>query len=130
MLHELATQHPDAAARCVHWTFDQVLQILFSCAPAATVNSAAIHTDGIAARCEPGLANLVLSYLGIVEPQMRKAEHIHALLQVLGFSNPRQFFLGGDFLHMFKQVWSYVASVSFTSQEHTADILHPSNGLM
>ena len=129
VLHEFATKYPAAAARCVHWTFDQMLQVLFNCAPAANVNAEAMHTDGIAARCEPGLANYLSSYLGIVEPQMRKTEHVHALLQVLGFRNPRQYFLSGDFVHLFRQVWSYVASVSFTSQEACAENLHPAGGL-
>ena len=57
VLHEFATKYPAAAARCVHWTFDQMLQVLFNCAPAANVNADEMHTDGIAARCEPGLAN-------------------------------------------------------------------------
>ena len=60
---------------------------------------------------------------------MRKTEHVHALLQVLGFRNPRQYFLSGDFVHLFRQVWSYVASVSFTSQEACATHLSPSRGL-
>ena len=60
---------------------------------------------------------------------MRKTEHLHALLQVLGFRGPRQFFHNGDFVHLFRQVWSYVASVSFTSQEACALHLCPSQGL-
>ena len=65
VLHELATQYPAAAARCVHWTFDQVLQVLFNCAPAGNVKPDEMHTDGIAAHSEPGLANYLFSYLGI-----------------------------------------------------------------
>ena len=90
LLHEFASQYPAAAARCVHWTFDKVLQILFNCAPAANVNPSEVHTDGVAARCEPGLVSSLYSYLGIVEPQMRKTEHLHALLQVLGFHSIAQ----------------------------------------
>ena len=52
VLHEFASQYPVAAARCVHWTFDKVLQILFNCAPAANVSPSEMHTDGVAARCE------------------------------------------------------------------------------
>ena len=50
-----------------------------------------MHFDGTAARCEPGLISDVRSYLGIVEPQMRMTEHMHMLIQVLGFENPRDF---------------------------------------
>ena len=89
ILHEYAAQHPAAAARAVHWTFDHCLRILFNTAPAATVSASEIHTDGVAARCEAGLIGHVQSYMGIVEPQMRKTEHLHKLIQVLGFTHPR-----------------------------------------
>ena len=39
------------------------------------------------------------------------------LLQVLGFTNPRQLFASGNFRDIFRRVWSYFASVCFTSQE-------------
>ena len=129
-LHEFATQYPAAAARCVHWTFENTLEILFNCSPAANVRPAEMHTDGIFSRCDPGLVGHLSSFLGIVEPQMRQTEHLHALIQVLGFSNPRQYFKkSGNFLHRFREVWSYVANVTFTSQEAAALQLHPSKGL-
>ena len=94
-LHELAARRPDAAARCVHWTFNKVLQVLFNCAPAANVKPTQIHIDTIPARCEPGLAGYLGSYLSIVEPQQRFTEHMHACVQVHGFKDPRSFFKVG-----------------------------------
>ena len=73
--------------------------------------------DGIPARCEEGLLGHISAYMGIVEPQMRLTEHIHMLVHVLGFSSPRQLFDSGGFVNMFRRVWSYFASVCFTSQE-------------
>ena len=126
---KFAVQFPQVSARCVHWTFDQCLQILFNTAPSATLNPRKQHTDGVSSRCEPGLLGYIQSYLGIVEPQMRKTEHIHKLIQVLGFSHPRQFFKNGNFVDLFRRLWSYVASVSFTSQEACAVHIDETNGL-
>ena len=128
-LHTLATQRPDAAARCVHWTFERVLEVLFNCAPAANVKPREMHTDSIPARCEPGLVAYVASKLGIVEPQMRLTEHMHMLIQILGFTNPRQFFKDGAFVDQFRRIWSYVASVCFMSQEAAALQIDPVQGL-
>ena len=129
ILHEYVAQHPAAAARAVHWTFDHCLRILFNTAPAATVSASEIHTDGVAARCEAGLIGHIQSYMGIVEPKMRKTEHLDKLIQVLGFTHPRDFFESGDFAHLFRQIWSFVASVSFTSQEACASHIDPCHGL-
>ena len=69
------------------------------------------------ARCEPGLLAYIAGYLGIVEPQMRMTEHLHMMIQILGLSHPRQFFRSGHFVDLFRRVWSYFASICFTSQE-------------
>jgi len=118
--HELAVSWPGAAAQCVRWTFQHTLTMLFNAAPHANRKPFQQHIDGIAARCEPGLVGHLMAYLGIVEPQMRLTEHIHMLLQVLGFTNPRQLFPSGNFRDLFRRVWSYFASVCFTSQESFA----------
>ena len=117
-LHELATEWPGAAAQCVHETFTMTLQIIFNTSPPANPKKPhRLHADGVPARCEPGLISYVASYLGIVEPQMRYTEHIHMLMQVMGFTHPREFFKDGAFKERFREVWSYCASLDFTSQE-------------
>ena len=48
---------------------------------------------------------------------MRETEHIHMLVQLLGFSHPRELFEGKNFVEMFRRVWGYCASICFRSQE-------------
>ena len=115
--HELATTCPGAAAQCVHWTFRRTLTELFNVAEPANHKPKRQHVDGIPARCEPGLLGYVAGYLGIVEPQMRLTEHLHMLVQVLGFTSPQHLFAAGAFQDIFRRTWAYFASVCFTSQE-------------
>jgi len=116
-LHELATRWPAAAARCVHWTFQHTLQVLFNAAPPANAKPRMQHVDTIPACCEPGLLSYVAGYLGIVEPQMRLTEHLHMLIQILGFSHPKTYFKSDTFKDLFRRIWTYFASICFTSQE-------------
>ena len=109
--HELSATWPGAAAQCVHWTFRRTLTALFNVAEPANLKPQRQHVDGIPARCEPGLLGYVAGYLGIVEPQMRLTEHLHMLVQILGFTSPRQLFANGTFQDTFRRVWSYFASV-------------------
>lgn len=121
--HEFAVAHPAAAALCVHMTFRSTIELLFNCAPPANVKPESQHADGFPCRCEPGILNYIAGYLGIVEPQMRWTEHLHMLIQLLGFSHPRDFFQGGQFIETFRAVWSFVASIIFESQEAFAAYL-------
>ena len=105
--HEFAVRWPGAAAQCVHWTFEHTLTVLFNLAPPANRRPKQQHWDGIASRCEPGLLAYISSYLGIVEPQMRWTEHLHKLIQVLGFQDPKACFASGQFQDTFRRVWSY-----------------------
>jgi hypothetical protein len=116
-LHELAVECPDAAARCVHWTFENTIRYLFNCGPPANTKPKKQHMDTVPARCEPGTFAFISGYLGIVEPQMRFTEHLHMILQLLGFSHPREFFRSGEFVEMFRRVWQHFASFCFTSPE-------------
>ena len=54
---------------------------------------------------------------------MRETEHFHMLVQLLGFSHPRDFFEAGNFVDVFRRVWSFVASICFRSQEGFAAYL-------
>ena len=115
--HELAAQFPDAAARAVHDTFYHTLTILFNAAPPANVDPKAQHVDTIPCKLTPGILGYIAGYLGIVEPQMRLTEHLHMLVQSLGFQHPRSYFESADFCTLFRRVWSYFASVCFTAVE-------------
>ena len=79
-LHEAVASNPLAATRCFHWTVKLVLRTLFNC---RDVPGRAL--DGIAAHETPGIFGYVRSYMGVVEPQLRKALHVHALVHFLEF---------------------------------------------
>ena len=48
---------------------------------------------------------------------MRKALHLHMLIQLLGFSHPRDLFADGNFVERFRNMWYFVASICFRSTE-------------
>ena len=116
-LHELAARHPAAAAKCVRTTFKMTMEILCNCLPSASAHPEKMPFDLVAARCEAGIYSHIRAYFGAVEPQMRKTEHLHMLLQILGFSHPVQYFSSGDFVDLFRRLWAYSASVCFHSPE-------------
>ena len=76
-----------AATRCFHWTIKLVIRTLFNCDADAGQAS-----DSVAAHEEPSIFGYVRAFLGVVELQMRKALHIHMLVQLLGFSHPEDLF--------------------------------------
>ena len=86
-LHALAAANPLAATRCFHWTVRLVIRTLFNCA-----DKPGSSTDGIPAKEQSGVFGYVRAYFGVVEPQMRKALHVHMLIQLLGFSHPQDLF--------------------------------------
>ena len=59
----------------------------------------------------------VRAYLGVVEEQMRKALHIHMLVQLVGFAHPDDLFKNDRLASTFRRLWYYVASVTFRSTE-------------
>ena len=71
---KVVAANPLAATRCFHWTVKLVIRMLFNCD-----NLPGKATDSIAAHEEPGIFGYVRAYLGVVEPQMRKALHLHML---------------------------------------------------
>ena len=118
LLHELVAQNPMVATRCFHWTVRLVIKLLFNCADKPGVNR-----DNIAAGEVPGAFGHVRAYLGVVEPQMRKALHIHMLVQLLGFAHPDDI-IGSEVLPVvFRRVWYDVASICFRSPEAFAQYL-------
>jgi len=121
--HEFAVRFPAAAAQCVHLTFRMTIELLFNCAPPANIKPKRQHADGFPCKCEPGIYNFILGYLGIVEPQMRWTEHLHMLIQLLGFTHPRDLFRGRAFADTFRAAWSFIASIVFESQEAFAAYL-------
>ena len=79
--------------------------------------------DSVAAREVPGIFGYVRAYLGVVEPQMRKALHVHMLVQLVGFSHPEDLFRSDSVANVFRRLWYYVASICFRSTEAFADYL-------
>ena len=69
------------------------------------------------------MISFIKGFLGIVEPQMRFTEHVHMLVQLMGFSGPRDFFRGQNFADSFRRVWAFVASITFRSLEGVARYL-------
>jgi hypothetical protein len=112
LLHEIVAQDPLAATRCFHYTVRLVIETLFNCA-----RPGAPHPDGVAANTLPGIFGHVSGYFGVVEPQMRKALHIHMLIQLHGFGNPEDLINSGDIASLFRRMWHYVASICFRSVE-------------
>ena len=82
-LHVLVAQDPLVATRVFHWTVRLVIRTLFNCA-----DKPGCQPDNIASTELPGIFGHVRAYFGVVEPQMRKALHVHMLVQLLGFSHP------------------------------------------
>ena len=87
---------PLAATRCFHWTVTLVIRTLFNCEDVA-----GRAVDSVATCEEAGIFGYVRAYLGVVEPQMRKALHVHMLVQLLGFSHPEDLFRGDSVINVF-----------------------------
>ena len=119
IVHELVARNPMAATRCFHWTVRLVIRVLFNCADKPGQN-----LDNIAASDTPGVFGYVRGYLGIVEPQMRKALHTHMLVQLLGFAHPDDILGNGILKNVFRRLWYYIASVQFRSTEAFAHYLN------
>ena len=114
----MAAQDPVATTRCFHYTVRIVLKTLFNCTAPGE-----LHADGVPSGETPGIHGHVAGYLGVVEPQMRKALHIHMLVQLLGFADPEDIFSQDQFEDVFRRVWCFVASICFRSTEGFARYL-------
>ena len=101
---------------CFHYTVRLVIKTLFHCSKPGTP-----FPDCLPTETEPGIFGHISGYLGVVEPQMRKALHIHMLIQLHGFAHPRDLFRDGAFMERFRRMWLYVASIVFRSTEAYAD---------
>ena len=95
-----------------------VIDTLFSCA-----EPFAPYPDSMPAHAVPGIFGHVAGYLGVVEPQMRKALHIHFLVQLHGFSHPQDLITSGGLADIFRRIWHFVASICFRSVEGFAAYL-------
>ena len=78
--------------------------------------------EGIPARETPGIFGYISGYLAVVEPQMRKALHEHMLIQLLGFAHPQDIFGNEVLPNIFVRLWYFVASISFRSRQHNAEL--------
>ena len=111
-LHSLVAGNPLAATRCFHWTVRLVIRTLFNCA-----DKPGLSADGVPANEVLGVFGHVRAYSGVVEPQMRKALHLHMLIQLLGFAHPQDLFANDVLPDTFRRLWHYVASICFRSTE-------------
>ena len=55
---------------------------------------------------------------------MRKALHVHMLIQLHGFSHPEDLITSGKLADVFRRIWYFVASICFRSVEAFADYLN------
>ena len=117
--HDLVAQNPLAATRCFHWTVQLVISTLSNCSDPKNP-----QLDSIAARETPGIFGHVRAFLGVVEPQMRKALQVHMFVQLLGFSHPHDILIREVLPAALKRMWLFVASISFRSTEIFAHDLH------
>ena len=85
-LAELVISDPLAAAKCFHTTVRMTMELLFnSTRPAHEgARKTDLPLDGFAYQTNPGCTDFLSWYMGVVEPQLRKALHLHALLGVVG----------------------------------------------
>ena len=118
-LHEMAAQDPLAATKCFHYTVRLTIEALFNCVPPGKT-----YPDGLPSHTEPGVFGHVAAYLGVVEPQMRKALHIHMLIQLLGFAHPEDIFGSGRLQDVFRRFWYFAASICFRSSEAFGVYMH------
>ena len=119
-MHEFAASHPAAVSKTVHATFQLVLEHLANCCTPASLPEGSVHFDLIPASCEEGVFSYLSSFNGVVEPQVRTTEHMHAFYSVLGYTTPEEFFRDGTFVDTFRRLWSFCASVCVVSQEALA----------
>ena len=96
-----------------------MIQTLFHCSAPGTPFADCLPTE-----TEPGIFGHISGYCGVVEPQLRKALHFHCMIQLFGFSHPRDLFRDGAFVERFRRMWYYVASIVFRSTEGYAAYTH------
>ena len=76
-LHDIVQQDPVAANKCFHLTVRLTFSILLACSDAANnsshVDAFPLPADGVPRKTVPGLAGYLSWFLGITEPQLRKA---------------------------------------------------------
>ena len=123
-LHRYVAQNPLTATKVFHHTVRLVIRTLFNC----TDSPEALRADGIAANDTPGIFGHVRAFLGVVEEQMRKALHIHMLVQILGFAHPEDIFRDDMLPTVFRRLYWYQASVLFRSTEAFANYTNTSAG--
>ena len=91
--------------------------MLNTCPAVHDIKPQKLPADGFACKAAPGIFSYISHFLGVPEPQLRKALHFHCLLGVVGFSHPSQFFNMPGLEHRLRNAWLYVASTCFRSVE-------------
>ena len=126
-IHEVVANDPVAATRCFHTLVQLVITVLLNC----TIDPKKLHPDGVASGDMPGVFDYISSICGVVEPQMRRALHLHALISSLGFSTPEDLRskLTADFDAVVLRMWKWITSVQFTSPEAYAVYLNEDSAM-
>ena len=109
---------PVASVQCFHCTVSLTFAQLLGTVPFVTSRAPKKrHLDGVAADVVPGIYGHISGATAVAEPQLRKALHLHALLQAVGYDDPAQLFDTDDFERMFARVWRFNASSYFCAPE-------------
>ena len=126
-IQEIIANDPVVATRCFHTLVVFVINVLLNC----SLDPAKLHPDGIASGSMPGVFGFISSFCGVVEPQMRKALHLHSLIGDLGFSTPEDLRakLTLDFDSVCRRLWQWITSLYCTSPEAYAAFLHEESAM-
>jgi hypothetical protein len=121
-IHEIVANDPVAGAKCFH----ALVKLVFTVALNATIDPKNLRADGLACGTEPGVFNFLSAIASVVEPQMRRSLHLHALLSALGFSSVEELRarFTEDFDAVVRRLWMWITSLYWTSPEGYAAFLH------
>lgn len=117
---KMAVKHPCAAMRCVRFVMERTIDTLLNCSPPANKKPQCQNLDLVASKPEPGVWQHVAAYFGVIETTKTLREHLHMLVHLVGFSHPEDLFKDTNFFPNFVQIWQYIASVCFHSEESFA----------
>ena len=94
-LSEMVMTDPLAAAKCFRITLKLTMELLFNSTSAVHKGATPsdLPLDGFACQINPGVAGFLFWYMGVTEPQLRKALHLHALFGVVGCRDLEQLLL-------------------------------------
>eukprot|EP00435_Cladocopium_sp_Y103_P008727 s3817_g2.t1 len=114
----MVVKYPCAAMRCVRFIMERTIDTLMNCSPPANKKPAQQHLDLIASNTEPGVWQHVAAYFGVIETTKSLREHLHMIVH-----------LDPHFYARFYDIWRYIASICFHSEEAFARYCGSDDGL-